>query len=237
VPTIVVLTMAPTVTAALTAATAADAGRLLYTYYDDATGERTDLSAATLSNWVAKTANLLTAGLGLGVGDVAVIRLPPHWQSAAVLLGCWSAGLSVDLDGPGDGAVAFVAEDSTDVGSADETYALALAPLGLPFRAGPPAGMLDYVLEVRGHGDHFSPRTTPATVALVDGTTHGQLAASARALPPGARVLVDGDQVPDPVDWLVAPLLAGCSVVLCRHPDHARLPERLAAERAVAYPS
>ena len=29
------------------------------TYYDDATGERVELSTATLANWAAKTANLL----------------------------------------------------------------------------------------------------------------------------------------------------------------------------------
>jgi uncharacterized protein (TIGR03089 family) len=29
------------------------------TYYDDATGERIELSTVTLANWAAKTANLL----------------------------------------------------------------------------------------------------------------------------------------------------------------------------------
>ena len=31
-----------------------DAGRLLVTYYDDATGERVELSVATFDNWVAR---------------------------------------------------------------------------------------------------------------------------------------------------------------------------------------
>ena len=55
------------------------------------------------------------------------------------------------------------------------------------------------------------------------------------AAPPaenGARLLIDADAHPDPVDWLVAPLLAGASVVLCRNLDRARVSERLAAERA-----
>src|SRR5262252_4184169 len=87
----------PSVVDALAAMTAADATRPLITYYDDATGERLDLSGATLGNWVAKTANLLVDGHALGPGDVAAVALPPHWLTAAVLLGCWSAGLAVDL--------------------------------------------------------------------------------------------------------------------------------------------
>ena len=35
------------------------AGRPVVTFYDDATGERVELSAATYANWVAKTAGLL----------------------------------------------------------------------------------------------------------------------------------------------------------------------------------
>src|SRR6266516_2737074 len=86
-------------------ATARDPARPLLTWYDDATGERLDLSGATLDNWVAKTANLLVDGCGLGPGDRATVALPPHWQTAAVLLGCWSAGVAV---GTGAAEVDFV---------------------------------------------------------------------------------------------------------------------------------
>src|SRR5690349_1187550 len=70
------------------------------THYDDASGERTELSGATLANWVAKTANLLVDGLGLVPGDRAGTWLPPHWQTAAVLLGAWTAGLTVTYGEP-----------------------------------------------------------------------------------------------------------------------------------------
>src|SRR5262245_66226190 len=50
---------------------AADPTRPLLTWYDDTTGERTELSGATLGNWVAKTANLLVDGVGAGPGDRA----------------------------------------------------------------------------------------------------------------------------------------------------------------------
>ena len=48
------------------------------TYYDDATGERIELSTATLANWAAKTANLLRDELGAGPGTRVAVLLPPH---------------------------------------------------------------------------------------------------------------------------------------------------------------
>lgn len=223
----------PTVVTALQTVTKIDATRPLVTYYDDATGERLDLSGATLDNWVSKTANLLVDGLGLGPGDVAAVRLPPHWLTAAVLLGCWSAGLAVDLAGSDGRAVAFGTADSGL--SADEVYALSLAPLGLPFRPGPPVGTLDYVIEIRPYGDHFQPRVEPTVAALADGTSHAALVAG-RPVVPAPRVLIDADRTPDPLDWLVAPLGSGATIVLCAHLDPARLDARLATERAVRWP-
>jgi uncharacterized protein (TIGR03089 family) len=220
---------APTVIAAFSAVMATDATRPLLTYYDDVTGERLDLSGATLGNWVAKTANLLVDGHGLGPGDTVGVRLPPHWLTAAVLLGCWSAGVAVAVGPPG--AVEFVTTDTVG-GAAGDVYALALAPFGMPFRDGPPPGTLDFAVEVRGYGDHFTPRVDPGMAALADGTTHAELVAGARSVP-GPRVLVDAQATPDPRDWLVAPLLAGASIVLCSHLDAARLPDRLAAEHAI----
>ena len=55
-------------------------------------------------------------------------------------------------------------------------------------------------------------------------------------MPAKSRVLIDGDAVTDPAAWLVAPLLAGTSVVLCRNLDPARLDARLASERALPFP-
>ena len=222
------------------------------TFYDDATGERTELSGATMANWMAKTANMLIDGHGLEQGDVAVVRLPPHWQSAAVLLGCWAAGVAVNLEGTARAAtmVAFVTADrlfKDGVLTADETFLLGLAPMAAPMRPGPPPGVLDYVVEVRPHGDAFhGPPVDPDSAALLGepGPTvsHAELVARATAraeeagLTPGARVLIEAEATPDPLDWLLAPLAAGASVVLCRHLDPARLDARLGAERATPYP-
>ena len=47
----------------------------------------------------------------------------------------------------------------------------------------------------------------------------------------GDRVLVDARVYPDPVDWLLAPLVAGASIVLCGNLDEAKLALRAEAEK------
>lgn len=48
------------------------------TYYDDATGELTKLSAAVLASWTAKTGNLLHDELATGPASRIAILLPTH---------------------------------------------------------------------------------------------------------------------------------------------------------------
>ncbi|HKD98258.1 MAG TPA: TIGR03089 family protein [Micromonosporaceae bacterium] len=218
-----------------------DPARPLLTYYDDGTGERTEVSAATLGNWVAKTANMLVDDCGLGTGNRAAVGLPPHWQTAAVLLACWSAGLSVTMSAePCD--VAFVAAGgATHEWPAGDRYALGLHPMALPLRTAPD-GYLDYTTEVRAHGDHFAPpvRVADDDVAWRDAsgtTSHAELCARAAdrarelGIADGGRALVDADTHPDPLDWLLAPLAAGASVVLCRNTDNEALDTRAGVER------
>jgi uncharacterized protein (TIGR03089 family) len=205
----------------LAAAVWRDPTRPLLTWYDDATGERTELSGATLANWVAKTANLLVDGAGLGPGDRAAVLLPPHWQSAAVLLACWSAGVAVadGDDAPVD--VLFAAASGVEDAQrrpAGERYVLSLDPFALPMR-GVPSGWSDFNLEVRAYGDAFA-----AAYPLVVPGDRGDLRE-------GDRVLVDAARHPDPRVWLVGPLEAGASVVLCGNLDPGRLADRVATER------
>ena len=47
----------------------------------------------------------------------------------------------------------------------------------------------------------------------------------------GGRVLIDADTYPDPRDWLLAPLSAGASIVLCRNTDPTRTANRAESER------
>ena len=228
-----------TVPEAFTAATA-DPARPLLTWYDDGTGERVELSGATCANWLAKTANLLVDGCGLAPPAVAVVDAPPHWQTAMIMMGCWSAGLV--LAGPGAAApeVVFAAAGRAagHARSGAEVFALGLAPLAAPLREVPP-GTADYLTEVRGQGDFFTPAVPirPADPATPE-ASHAQLcrAGAARAaalgIAPGARVLIDVAAYPDPADWLLAPLLAGASTVLCGNLDPTRLAARVATERA-----
>ena len=113
------------------------------TYYDDATGERIELSTVTLANWAAKTANLLRDELGAGPGTRVAVLLPAHWQTAAVLLGVWWIGAEGGA-GPATSGAADVALCTSDrLGEADEAVAggevavLSLDPFGKPARGSP----------------------------------------------------------------------------------------------------
>ena len=235
-----------TVPSLLTAFVTRDPSLPLLTHYDDATGERTELSAATLANWVAKTANLLVDGCGLGPDDVAGVPLPPHWQTAAVLLGAWSAGLTVSFDEPGDVVFApldrvagkapgdqITAVDQPGLPElkAADRFVLGFAPMGMPMRDVPP-GWVDYIAEVRGFGDFFSgPGPTPQTPAF-PGLSHAAMIDQSPPMPENTRVLIDADEHPSPRYWLIAPLAAGSSVVIVTHTDKARLDAKAASERA-----
>ncbi|MEO9328212.1 TIGR03089 family protein [Gordonia aurantiaca] len=216
----------------------ADHSRPMLTYYDDATGERTELSAATLGNWAAKTGNHLLDEIGLATGDVVVVDLPEHWQTACILLGALWAGADVHCgrtDSDADATVVFTSLDRLhDHPDADEIVVASLDPFALPLRDLPP-GVGDYGSAVRVHGDQFVSRS-PAAAAL-DGVATADVLAAARAsaeadgIGAGTRVAsarpwhtADGVR-----DHLLAPLVAGGSLV---HVSNGT-PERLAAVAAV----
>jgi uncharacterized protein (TIGR03089 family) len=224
----------------------------LLTYCDDATGERVELSAADLGGWAARTARMLGDGYGLVAGDRAAVLLPPHWQTAAVLLGAWSAGIAVSFRPWATAGLAAPAEEHLDavfvsrrrlnswleeVPEARHRFVLSLSPDG----ARPddvPAGYLDYISEAL----HY-PETAPAYGAVrqadpasPDGTSYaewGEIAHSIGAalnLRRGDRLLIDADAHEQPVQWLLAPLSAGASIVLCANLDPDALERRVAAE-------
>ncbi|MFE7127454.1 TIGR03089 family protein [Streptomyces sp. NPDC057617] len=221
----------------LRSALATDPARPLITFYDDATGERVELSVATFANWVSKTANLLQGDLAAAPGDRLALLLPAHWQSAVWLLACSSVGVTVEIGGDPAGADLVVSgPDTLDAARAcgGERVALALRPLGGRFPQ-PPQGFIDYAVEVPGQGDRFVPYAPvdPDEPALsVDGTelTSAQLVARARE-DADARGLTAGSRLMSGLSYgswdglsagLYAPLAAGASAVLCRHLD--RLP-------------
>ncbi|MGW2262784.1 TIGR03089 family protein [Streptomyces sp. NPDC001780] len=216
----------------LRSALTADPARPLITFYDDATGERVELSVATFANWVAKTANLLQGDLSAEPGDRLALLLPAHWQSAVWLLACSSVGVAVDIGGdPAAADLVVSGPDTLEAARAcrGERVALALRPLGGRFPEAP-VGFADYAVEVPGQGDRFAPYAPadPDEPALsVGGTelTAAQLVDRARGdavergLTPGSRLLSGLSYR----SWeglsagLFAPLAAGGSVVLCRN--------------------
>ena len=78
----------------------------LVTYYDLGTGERTELSAVTVTNWVNKTCHLLVDEYGLDLGDLVQLDVarthPGHWVTVCLELACWSLGVTVAVDGGAD---------------------------------------------------------------------------------------------------------------------------------------
>ena len=139
------------------------------TYYDDATGERIELSTATLANWASKTGNLLRDELGAGPSSRVAVMLPAHWQTAAVLFGIWWIGAEVVLNGgAADIALCTVDRlpDADDAVGMGEVAVLSLDAFGKPV-PDLGVGVTDYATAVRVHGDQISPERHPG--AALDG--------------------------------------------------------------------
>ena len=232
--------------ALLAAALVRDPAGPLLTYYDDATGERTELSATSLANWVAKTANLLRDDVGTAPGDRVAVLLPAHWQAAAILLGAWTAAAVVGTTPDGAAAAFTTADRVPDATAAGEVFALSLAPLGRGFAGGPPPGTRDYSVDVLTMGDRWSGRPVPDAVpALETGgstVTAGDLVEIAlrRAAELG---VIAGDRVlstepwTSPTSWLdglLVPLAAAATLVLVANPDESGLTAKVEAERVTA---
>ena len=239
----------------LAAAVASNAASPLITFYDDLSGERVELSAATLANWVAKTANLLQEEFDVGPGTTVGVALPVHWQTAAVLLAAWSCGAAVFEAAAGTddrlvGAdVVLVAADrlpALETLRHDGLLGLSLHPLGMGM-SGYTGPARDFAVEVRTQADHFTPwvPVDSAVAGLVLPTGHltlGQLGETAGELATrlgiaaGDRILVDERTASEagPVAWLLAPLWAGASLVICRAADGGTLLRRAAEERVTA---
>jgi uncharacterized protein (TIGR03089 family) len=208
------------------------------TYYDDATGERIELSAVTLANWAAKTGNLLRDELGAGPASRVAVLLPAHWQTAAVLFGVWWIGAEVVLDGSAaDIALCTIDRiDDADATGADEVAVLSLDPFGRP-AADLPVGVTDYATAVRVHGDQIVAERDPGP-ALPGRTVDEVIAdcqrsAMSRGLTAGDRVLstASWDGPDDVIEDLLAVLAVGGSLVQVANPDPAALPRRIETEK------
>jgi uncharacterized protein (TIGR03089 family) len=218
---------------------AADPAGPRITYYDDATGERIELSTVTLANWAAKTGNLLRDELGAGPAARVAVLLPAHWQTAAVLFGIWWIGAQVVLDG-GAADIALCTTDrlseADDAVGAGEIAVLSLDAFGKPV-ADLPVGVTDYATSVRVHGDQVSPERHPGPA--LDGRSVADVLVDAQASA-AAQSFAAGDRVMSMARWttadeLTANLLAvfavGASLVQVANPDASALDRRRQTEK------
>ena len=213
------------------------------TYYDDAAGERIELSAVTLANWAAKTANLLRDELGAGPASRVAILLPAHWQTAAVLFGVWWIGAEAVLGaGPADLALCTAERlDEADsllsmTALGGEVAVLSLDPFGRPV-PDPPIGVTDYATAVRVHGDQIVPEASPGP-ALAGRSVDEILAdcessSAARELTSTDRVLSSASwtEPRELVDGLLSILAVGASLVQVANPDPSVLQRRIETEK------
>jgi uncharacterized protein (TIGR03089 family) len=212
------------------------------TYYDDATGERIELSAVTLANWAAKTANLLRDELAAGPTSRVALLLPAHWQTAAVLFGVWWIGAEVTLRGPADLALCTPERlDEADAAVAEgglngEVAVLSLDPFGKPV-PDLPLGVTDYATAVRVHGDQIVPERNPGP-ALAGQSVAQILAACAQSA--AMQGVTSTDRVLSTASWerpelmvdgLLAVLAAGASLVQVANSDPAALQRRIDTEK------
>jgi uncharacterized protein (TIGR03089 family) len=233
--------MASTFPALLAELLRADAGRPLVTFYDDATGERVELSVATYANWVAKTSSLFVEELDLSRGDRIRVDLPTHWLGPVFLGAAWNVGLTLVED---DDAEAFVCgpaglEEYAARAAKHPVVACALEPMGVRFRDPLPPDVHDFGIEVWSQPDAFLPWDPPgADEEAVPGTGQATLLTpSYDALPlaDGDRLITTANPVtPEGLATFVQPLVRGGSTVWVRNADPTAWERRREDERATA---
>jgi len=223
-----------TVPALLASLAATDPGRPLVTFYDEATGERVELSVTTWANWVAKAASLLVDECDLERGSTLALDVPPHWLTTVFAAAAWTAGLRVLPTGSAAGGADAVVCGPATVGawapSAGGTTVLACAllPLGVRFAEPLPDGVLDVGVEIWSQPDAFLALDPPTgdDPATPDATQAELVAAAATdaRVGDGDRLLVTGDVgSPDGLGLLLATWAHGASLVLVVGADDARL--------------
>ncbi|HEX3929300.1 MAG TPA: TIGR03089 family protein [Nocardioides sp.] len=215
---------------------AADPGRPLVTFYDDATGERTELSVATWATWVAKVSSLLTDELDVEHGSRLLVDLPAHWLGTVVLGAAWACGIEVVWDGEADAVVTgpgTLGRWAPEAGRIP-VVATALLPLAGPFADGVPAEVHDLGLEVWSQPDAYVAYPAPADHDLaVAGTTQAEL----WAVGSPDRLLSEANPASRAgLPCLTVPLAGGGSLVLVRNAAPERVGRVAMLERATTAP-
>lgn len=212
-------------------------GRPLVTFYDDATGERVELSVTTYANWVAKTASLLVEEFDAERGETLRLDLPTHWLGPVFLGAAWTVGLRVVFEGAGD--VVVCGPDTVDDWSAHPRgIACSLRPLGVRFAEPPPGRLRDFGVEVWSQPDAFVPWDPPGDTDLaIDDLTQAELVDRARSGPQqdGVRLMAAANPAsPTGFAAFVEPCVRGGSTILVAHANPLTWATTFNAERATA---
>ncbi|MEO7448554.1 MAG: TIGR03089 family protein [Humibacillus sp.] len=187
----------------LAALLASDPAGPRLTWYDDepgpTAGERIELSARVLANWVAKAANLLQDDSDAGPGTTVGLDLPAHWRSVYWALATWSAGATV-VTGPAARSADVLVTDSP-AAAAEHGGDAVLVTLAALARTHPRAteapAAVDEARELATHGDRFVPmadaeRHDVALATDAGDTAYGELVVVETADAVAPRVALRG---------------------------------------------
>jgi uncharacterized protein (TIGR03089 family) len=206
---------------------ASDPGRPRLTWYDDepgpTQGERIELSARVIDNWVAKAANLLQDDAAAEPGTTVGLDLPAHWRSAYWALATWAVGATV-VSGPDAlGADVLVTTDPARAAAhGGDAVLVSLPALARSHPEGAASGgAVDEARELSTHGDQFTPLADPEAddVALVaDGeqVSYADLVVTQPDWGGEPRVALSGDDLSHVLRMALSAWAADGSVVLSR---------------------
>lgn len=207
----------------------------LLTWYQPATGARTELSGRSFANWVDKTANLLgeLEPSSPILGEVS-LQHPGHWMSLIWPVAAWQFGLGY-LVGPAqaDCELVVVGPEAATSRPGMTTLACSLDPLGLGLRD-LPTGILDFTTETLAQPDaHQAAEISASAAAWLGSDATRSHAAIGEVQPTSARRLVrPSDAWGSFAAALAAPLLGGgSSVVVCGPVSPTQLEQIATSER------
>lgn len=154
-----------------------DSAKPRITTYDDtdgpSRGERIELSARVLGNWVSKAANALQDEFDIAPGSTVRLDLPPHWRTAYWALATWSVGATLSLDADSDATPDLLVTTDPDSAAASGSPAVLVTLAGLARSAATPVpdGVMDEAKELSTHGDQFAAYDEPddSDTALIAG--------------------------------------------------------------------
>ena len=214
------------------------------TFYEDTAGpgqgERIELSAKVLANWISKAGNALQDEYDLGPGSVVRLSLPPHWRALYWAFAVWSVGATVELAGRPVPDLLICDNPTLTATLQQPPSDLVLVTLEALARAHPgpvPSGAMDEARELATYADRFVALTEPAPddLALItdDAHTPYRSVVPPRDWPANTRVSLCGG-LAQVLESTLAVWAVDGSAVLARNGQHAGVepqPERLAAER------